>query len=67
LSAPGLIDHRYEHRGSLATGAWALRANLTFYDALYVALAASLNAVLITTDARLSRAPDLPCDVDVVR
>ena len=37
--APGLIDHRYEHRGMLATAAWALRANLTFYDALYVALA----------------------------
>ena len=66
-SAPGLIDHRYEHRGPLATAAWALGANLTFYDALYVALAASLDAVLITTDAGLSRAPDLPCDIEVVR
>ena len=65
-SAPGLIDHRYEHRGMLATAAWALRANLTFYDALYVALASSLGAVLVTTDARLSRTPDLPCELDVV-
>jgi predicted nucleic acid-binding protein len=65
-SAPGLIDHRYEHRGRLATAAWGLRTNLTFYDALYVALASSLSAVLVTTDARLSRTPDLPCELDVV-
>ncbi len=51
----------------LATAAWALGANLTFYDALYVALASSLGAVLVTTDARLSRVPDLPCELDVVR
>ena len=54
-SAPGLIDHRYEHRGMLATAARAMRTNLTFYDALYVALASSLRAVLVTTDARLAR------------
>ena len=65
-SAPGLIDYRYEHRGALATGAWAMRANLTFYDALYVALAESFGAVLVTADIALARGPRLPCDVDVV-
>jgi predicted nucleic acid-binding protein len=64
--APRLIDHRYEPRGALATAAWALRTNLTFYDALYVALASSLDAVLITADARLAGAPDLPCELDVL-
>ncbi|MGH2708718.1 MAG: type II toxin-antitoxin system VapC family toxin, partial [Actinomycetota bacterium] len=34
-----LIDHRYEMTGSLARAAWKLRENLTFYDALYAALA----------------------------
>lgn len=66
-SAPGLIDHRHGHRGRLATGAWSLRDNATFYDGLYVTLAASLGVVLVTADARLGRAPGLPCDVDVVQ
>ena len=34
---------------------WALRANLTPYDAAYVALAEALDAPLLTTDARLAR------------
>ena len=36
---------------------FALRANLTAYDAAYVALAEGLNAVLVTTDAKLAGAP----------
>lgn len=35
--------------------AWTLRNNVTFYDALYVALAAMLEEPLITFDARLAR------------
>lgn len=34
---------------------WALRANLTAYDAAYVALAEGLDAILVTRDARLAR------------
>jgi predicted nucleic acid-binding protein len=34
---------------------WALRHNLTAYDAAYVALAEALDAPLITTDGRLAR------------
>lgn len=63
---PSLIDHRYAHHGALGELAWTLRASLSFYDALYVALAASLDAPLVTCDARLSRAPGLPCEVELV-
>ena len=34
---------------------WSLRHNVTTYDAAYVALAESLDATLLTRDARLSR------------
>jgi hypothetical protein len=37
------VDHRHQMTGALAR-AWALRPNLSFYDALYVALAAALAA-----------------------
>jgi predicted nucleic acid-binding protein len=45
---------------------WDLRANLSAYDAAYVALAESL-AVLITGDERLSRASGPRCTFRVVR
>ena len=35
--------------------AWALRENLTAYDAAYVALAEALDTSLLTSDARLAR------------
>lgn len=61
-----LIDHRYPHAGALAQRAWTLRHNLTFYDALYVALASYLSLPLLTSDGRLGRAPGLPCQIEVV-
>lgn len=45
---------------------WRLRANLSAYDALYVALAERLGCSLLTADARIARAPGLRCPVDVV-
>jgi predicted nucleic acid-binding protein len=60
-----LVGERYPH-GPLTTAAWALRENLTYYDALYVALAARLGYPLLTADARLARAPGLPCAVELV-
>jgi predicted nucleic acid-binding protein len=36
---------------------WQLPANLTAYDAVYVALAEALGAPLVTCDGRLARAP----------
>lgn len=64
--APRLVDHRYDHRGPLAAAAWALRNTLSFYDALYVAVAAGLDLPLVTLDERLARAPGLPCRVELV-
>ncbi|GAA1838071.1 type II toxin-antitoxin system ribonuclease VapC1 [Pseudonocardia ailaonensis] len=61
----GTIHRRHDHR-ALAGRAWALRHNLSYYDALYVALAAALDVPLVTKDARLAGAPDLPCAVEVV-
>jgi predicted nucleic acid-binding protein len=38
---------------------WELRANVTTYDACYVALARELGCALVTGDRRLARAPSL--------
>jgi predicted nucleic acid-binding protein len=45
---------------SLFTDAWDLRGNLTFPDALYVALADHLKAPVLTGDHKLANAPSLP-------
>ncbi len=36
---------------------WALKENLSAFDAAYIALAEALDAPLVTTDARLAGAP----------
>ena len=46
---------RYPHE-PLLERMWELRDNLSAYDAAYVALAEMLDAVLLTTDARLAGA-----------
>ena len=38
---------------------WQMRANVTSYDACYVALARDLRCPLVTADRKLSRAPGL--------
>ena len=45
---------------------WELRDNLTVYDAWYVALAESLDTVLVTADRRLAEAPGPRCPVRTV-
>ncbi|MEJ7743432.1 MAG: type II toxin-antitoxin system VapC family toxin [Nocardioidaceae bacterium] len=46
---------------------WALRHNLSAYDATYVALTEMSGATsLLTTDARLANAPGLQCDIQVL-
>ena len=52
---PGLLDR-----------VWQLRANVTAYDATYVALAEALGCALVTADGRLTRASGLACPVTVV-
>jgi predicted nucleic acid-binding protein len=51
---------------ALAERAWQLRDNVTFYDALYVALAEELGAPLLTTDRHLARAPGLAGRVELI-
>jgi predicted nucleic acid-binding protein len=63
--AATLVDLRYETSEALRSAAWALRDNLSFYDALYVALAQALELSLLTADAKLARAPKLPCAVEL--
>jgi predicted nucleic acid-binding protein len=46
---------------AVAPRVWELRANLTAYDACYVALAESLNVALATLDKKLARAPGPRC------
>jgi predicted nucleic acid-binding protein len=45
---------------------WALRDNLTAYDAAYVATAEMLGCPLLTADARLAGAPGAACTIRLV-
>jgi predicted nucleic acid-binding protein len=56
---------RVPHR-NLVDRAWQLRDNVSFYDALYVALAEGLGAPLLTLDEKLARAPGLRAEVELV-
>ena len=56
---------RHDH-GPLLARVWQLRANLTAYDAVYVALAEALDAPMVTCDARLARAPGLGRRIELV-
>ncbi len=57
--------HRSSHQ-PLIYRIWELRHVATPYDAAYIALAESLDVVLVTADARLSRASGVACDVEVI-
>jgi len=51
---------------SLRSRIWALRHNLTAYDAAYVALAEALDAPLVTADARLARSSGHAAELELV-
>jgi predicted nucleic acid-binding protein len=51
----------------LMTRACGLRANLTAYDATYVALAEGLGCELLTGDGRLAKAPGPRCPIRLLR
>jgi predicted nucleic acid-binding protein len=57
--------NRYPH-ALLLGRIWELRANLTAYDAAYVALAEVLRAPLLTCDRRLARAPGHSARVEIL-
>jgi len=50
---------------TLAERAWQLRANLSIYDAAYVAVAELTDTALVTLDARIATAPGLGCVVKI--
>jgi len=57
--------HRHAHLDLLAR-AWALRENVTAYDAMYIALAEALDAPIVTCDAPLGKAPGRRARIEVV-
>lgn len=64
--AVSAVQHRHGHADELGEHAWTFRANVTFYDWLYVALAELLGVPLVTADARIARTRTLRCAVEVV-
>jgi predicted nucleic acid-binding protein len=61
----GMRLERAPH-GPLMPRIWELRDNLSTYDAAYVALAETMDTVLLTGDARLGRAPGIQCEVELL-
>lgn len=59
----GLVDVDLVPTASLLTRMWELRANLTGYEAAYVAVAEHLAVPLVTGDRRLAAAPGLRCEI----
>jgi predicted nucleic acid-binding protein len=64
LSALDIRRHGHE---MLLERAWALRGNLTAYDAMYVALAEAMGGILLTCDGKLARALGNPRWVELMR
>jgi len=61
----GLPLNRYPH-DFLIPRVWQLRANLTAYDAVYVALSELLDAPLLTCDSGIALAPGHRATIEVV-
>jgi len=57
---------RHGHR-DLASRAWELRQNFTAYDAMYLALAESLEAVLVTCDRPFADASKRAVRTELIR
>jgi predicted nucleic acid-binding protein len=54
-----LLDLERHPHEPLLDRVWALRENMTAYDAVYVALAEALDATLLTCDGSLARTPGM--------
>lgn len=61
-----ILDIEFWDWALLAERVWQLRHNLSSYDAAYVALAERTDALLVTRDAALARAPGVRCAVEVL-
>ena len=60
------LDLRRHSHEPLLDRAWELRDNISTYDAVYVALAEALDAVLLTCDGKLARARGIRADIELV-
>src|SRR5260370_11491670 len=58
--------NRYPHHDILMPRVWELRAVLTAYDAVYVALAELLDAPLVTCDRKIALASGHRAAVEVI-
>lgn len=61
------IDIRRHSHVDFLSRAWALRDNLTAYDAMYIALAEAIDAPLVTCDGPLGSTPGHAVRVEVIR
>lgn len=52
--------------GRLLHRVFDLRANITVYDACYVALAEALGCPLVTSDRHLANAPMITCVIELL-
>ena len=57
--------NRYAHSDFLPR-IWALKENVTAYDAAYAALAEALGAILVTGDHHLAKAPGIRAEIEVL-
>ena len=55
------------HMSALLPRMWELRANLTPYEAAYVALAELTGTVLVTGDERIKATPVANCQVQIIK
>lgn len=65
LDLSDLAVHRYSVLPFMMR-AYELRANVTPYDAAYIALAEALDCPLLTADARLASAPQTRCEIRTI-
>jgi predicted nucleic acid-binding protein len=64
LATLDLVRHGHD---ALLPAIWRLRANLSAYDAAYVALAEVIDAPLVTLDAALAASPGHEAEVRLIR
>jgi predicted nucleic acid-binding protein len=57
--------HRYPHLDLLGR-VWKLRDNISAYDAVYVALAEAMEALIVTCDAPLAKAPGHRARIELI-
>ncbi len=67
VSDLALLPFERRGLGPFAAGAWAMRHQLSLYDAFYVALARAADCPVLTTDGRWQRAGDLGVTMVTIR